>query len=94
MQSAAPSRATPASQISDAASSLSQRIQQLRLPALQPADVVALFNPQADAGKTSLRLAAMLADAAQFAQLKRVLLTQDVRDKFERNVLHLAVSRR
>jgi hypothetical protein len=70
--------------------SLSQRIQRLQLPVLDAADVVAVFHPKADAA----RAAAILADAEQLALLKQVLLSQDVRDEFERNVLHLAISRR
>jgi hypothetical protein len=70
--------------------SLSQRIQRLQLPVLEPADVVAVFHPKANAAKA----AAVLADTAQLQQLKQVLLGHDVRDEFDRNVLHLAVSRR
>jgi hypothetical protein len=77
-------------QISDAVSTLSQRIQRLRLPELQPADVVRVFHPQADVSKAS----AVLADPAQLAQMKQLLLKRDVRDRFERNVLHLAATRR
>jgi hypothetical protein len=70
-----------------AVSSISQRLQRLQLA---PHKVLAVFHPPADAAAAQWAWQ-QLADPAR-AQLQQVLLSQDVRDDKQRNVLHLAVT--